>query len=283
MKKSFYEADTPVLAGVIKKNTAAAVIAEIKNNAIAGADAFDVHISCLKPEERTIEKLKQIANSTEKPIMALHYNQAYDGSSTNESDEERAEQLIRAARAGMACVDIQGYTFEPGKDTKATLKPAWITESMSFASSLPNEVSLNPETEKKQIELIKKVHAEGAEVLLSTHTGCFLECRQVIDLLDLLAKRKPDILKLVTTGCDTDEQVDEYCKTLLLVKNRYPHIKVTYFCGGKKAAKTRALGLMLGAHIAFCVERYDALSTLMQLPLRETAELRRLYKAITEL
>lgn len=280
MKKSFTQLESPVLAGVVKEETAKSVIAEIKNNSLSGANAFDVHISCLGKEECTAEKLKQIADSTCKPIMALHYNQAYDLGPMNESDEDRMRQLLVAAKAGFACVDMQGYTFEPRRDTKATLKSEWITEHMSFVSACPNEVTLNPETIEKQIEFMNEVHSTGAEVLLSTHTECFLSCQQVMDLLDFLAQRKPDILKLVTAGCDTDEQVHEYCKTLLTIKNRYPNIKITYFCNGKKTVQTRALGVLLGAHIHFCVNRYDALSTVSQLPLKETAEMYGLFRKI---
>lgn len=105
MKKSFTQLESPVLAGVVKEETAKSVIAEIKNNSLSGANAFDVHISCLGKEECTAEKLKQIADSTCKPIMALHYNQAYDLGPMNESDEDRMRRSsLRQRQASLVWI-----------------------------------------------------------------------------------------------------------------------------------------------------------------------------------
>lgn len=280
MKKSFANVKPPVLAAVIKETTPKAAIAAIKNSLLAGANAFDLHISVMKKDSITVESLKPIFEYTEKPILALHYNQSGDNTPMNDDDEERVRQLLIALEAGAAGIDLQGYTFEPDRNTKATFQSQWIEENMSFVSACPNEVTLNPATIQKQTELIEDIHARGGEVLLSTHTGCFLDCGQVVDLLDFLHRRKPDIIKLVTSGCDTDEQLAEYFKTMLYVKDRYPDTKVHYHCNGKKTKLSRLIGPLLGAHIAFCVERYDELSVMDQLPLKETAEMYRLFEKI---
>jgi len=280
MKKSFANAKPPVLAAVIKGTTPKAAIAAIKNSTLAGANAFDLHISVMNKESITVETLKPVFDYTEKPVLALHYNQSGDGSPMKDDDGERVRQLLIALEAGAAGIDLQGYTFEPDRNTKATFQSRWIEDNMSFASACPNEVTLNPATIQKQTELIEAIHAKGGEVLLSTHTGCFLDCGQVVDLLDFLHRRKPDIIKLVTSGCDTDEQLAEYFKTMLYVKDRYPDTKVHYHCNGKKTKLSRLIGPMLGAHIAFCVERYDELSVMDQLPLKETAEMYSLFEKI---
>ena len=280
MKKSFANTKPPVLAAVIKETTPKAAMAAIKNSTLAGANAFDLHISVMNKESITVEALKPVFDFTEKPILALHYNQFPDAATPKDDDNERVRQLLIALEAGAAGIDLQGYTFEPERDTKATFQSKWIGENMRFASACPNEVTLNPATIEKQTELIENIHAKDGEVLLSTHTGCFLDCGQVVDLLDFLHQRKPDILKLVTSGCDTDEQLAEYFKTMLYVKERYSDTKVHYHCNGKKTKLSRLIGPMLGAHIAFCVERYDELSVLDQLPLKETAELYSLFDKI---
>lgn len=280
MKKSFANVKPPVLAAVIKGTTPKAAIAAIKNSTLAGANAFDLHISVMNKESITVETLKPVFDYTEMPVLALHYNQSGDGSPMKDDDGERVRQLLIALEAGAAGIDLQGYTFEPDRNTKATFQSRWIEDNMSFASACPNEVTLNPATIQKQTELIEAIHAKGGEVLLSTHTGCFLDCGQVVDLLDFLHRRKPDIIKLVTSGCDTDEQLAEYFKTMLYVKDRYPDTKVHYHCNGKKTKLSRLIGPMLGAHIAFCVERYDELSVMDQLPLKETAEMYNLFEKI---
>ena len=280
MKKSFANVKPPVLAAVIKETTPKAAMAAIKNSTLAGANAFDLHISVMNKDSITAENLKPVFDFTEKPILALHYNQGSDGSALGESDEERVRQLLVALDAGAVGIDLQGYTFEPDRNTKATFRSQWIAENMRFVSACPNEVTLNPETIQKQTDLIEQVHAKGGEVLLSTHTGCFLDCEQVTDLLDFLHRRKPDIIKLVTSGCDTDEQLAEYFKTMLYVKDRYSDTKIHYHCNGKKTKLSRLIGPMLGAHIAFCVDRYNERSVLDKLPLKETAEIYNLLEKI---
>ena len=144
------------------------------------------------------------------------------------TDDQRAEQLLIAVEAGAACVDMQGYTFYGSQDTKPTLITEYRGEHMSFVDACPEEVCLCPETIKKQMSFVDRVHSMGAEVLLSTHVGCFLKCEQVLDLLDFLKVRNPDVIKLVGMGCDTDEDLVEYFKTLTEIKKRYTDVKIHY-------------------------------------------------------
>ncbi len=275
MKKSFADLKSPVLTLSARERNVTETIASIRNAMLAGADAFNLHLSWLDKDEITIDKLKTIFEFTDKPILALHYNQ---GASTDDSDEERIRQFMIALDAGAAGVDMQGYTFEPNRDAKATFKKAWIGDNMSFVLACPNEVSLNPQTIEKQKDFISIVHAKGGEVLLSTHTGCFLDCKQVVDLLDFIHERKPDIIKLVTAECDTGGQLAEYYKTMLYIKNRYSDCKISYHCNGKMTKYTRIIGPMLGSHIAFCVDRYTASSAIEMIPLAEASTIYRLFE-----
>lgn len=64
--------------------------------------------------------------------------------------------------AGAAGIDMQGYTFHrPSKD-------GFHGENRySFTVGNPKEVMMDPDIIEKQCALIEKVHAKGAEVLLS--------------------------------------------------------------------------------------------------------------------
>ena len=267
MRKSFASNTAPLLVGVIKEEKINQAIASIKNAQLCGAQAFDLHLSPFSENDLTVENLSNIMKSTEKPILAVHYNEAFDRTRLNFSDEERLRQMLIALDAGAAGIDMQGYTFEPNGDTISTLTAQKTKDNMSFVKSLPNEVTLNPETVAKQKDLINRVHKKGGEVLLSTHTGCFLDCGQTLDLTDYLHERKPDVIKLVNSCCDSEEQLAEYFKTILKLKNRYNDTKIHYHCNGKFGKYTRIIGPMLGSYIAFCVENYNESSIFEQLPL----------------
>ena len=65
----------PAVAGCVREKTVKAAIAEIKNCYYNGADMIDLHMSCL--EDRSVEELKKIVDSTNLPVLALNYNNTY--------------------------------------------------------------------------------------------------------------------------------------------------------------------------------------------------------------
>lgn len=273
MRPSFAHQKAPMIVDVIKEETVRGVISAIKNGVMAGARGFDFHLAPLKPEEITVENFRQVFSATDKPILALHYNTDYQMNVLHYTDDQRAEQLLIAVEAGAACVDMQGYTFYGSQDTKPTLITEYRGEHMSFVDACPEEVCLCPETIKKQMSFVDRVHSMGAEVLLSTHVGCFLKCEQVLDLLDFLKVRNPDVIKLVGMGCDTDEDLVEYFKTLTEIKKRYTDVKIHYHSCGKKGCLTRMLGPLFGSYLMFCIDRYNQASDFNQLPLEAMAEI----------
>ncbi len=262
MSASFTKQKGPLLVDVVKEKNCRSAIAAIKNGTVDGAMGFDVHLAPLAPEELTVEKLHTVFHATEKPTLALHYNQAYDMSAINDSDQRRAELFCMAVEAGASCVDMQGYTFSQKKPS-STL----IGSRYSFASASPNEVTLDPETICQQKDFIDKIHGMGGEVLLSVHTGTYLNCSQTLELIELLEERSPDVIKLVG-NCNTDEELTEYFKTLLMVRNMGYHARIHYHCNGTHGKLTRIIGPMLGSYLMFCIDRYNESSVFDQLPLR---------------
>ena len=77
MKTSLSHLPAPVLAGVVREETAAAAIAEIKNCLYDGAGMIDLHISCLN--DSSTESLKKIIDASTLPILALNYNRTGAG------------------------------------------------------------------------------------------------------------------------------------------------------------------------------------------------------------
>ena len=249
----------PALAGVVKEENAAAAMASIKNCCLAGADMIDLHMSCL--ENSDVDTLRKIISSTRLPVLALNYNIKCDKSSAGLDEDERIASFLRAAEAGAAGVDIQGYTF----DLKS--KTDYYGDNLhSFSAACPKEVVTDESVIPKQCELIEKFHAMGTEVLLSCHPAVVLNAEQVVDLALFLEKRSPDVIKIVTLAKD-EEDLAESIRAMTYLK-REVKTPVAYHATGKAGIPSRILNPLLGGHIAFCVERYDESSDLNQIDLR---------------
>lgn len=259
MKQKLSKLPSPALAGVVRERNVRAAIAEIKNCTYDGAAMIDLHMSCL--EQTDVESLRKIIGSTKLPVLALNYNNTYDWGKAGFSEEERAQMFLRAVDAGAAGVDIQGYTYDLAS------KHAFCGEDKySFTKGNPSEIVTDEEIISKQCDLIERVHAKGAEVLLSCHPKIPMTCEQVVDLALYLEKRNPDILKIVTVANNEDELLESF-RTMLALK-REVKIPVTYHAAGKAGTLSRILNPVLGGHIVFCVDRFTEASTIEQLDLK---------------
>lgn len=253
------EITAPAIAGVIREKSKMAAIGEIQNCIYDGAQMIDLHLSCL--EECTEEVIKEIVNRTKLPILALNYNKKSNWDDLGLTEEERIESFYTAVRAGVAGVDMQGYSFHlPSKDNFCG------EDKYSFTKNNPKEVVTDSEIISKQCEFIENVHSMGAEVLLSCHTGVAMKSEQIIELALFLEKRNPDILKIVTPANNEEEMV-ESVKTMLLLKKEVK-TPVSYHASGSFGGLTRILNPALGGQIAFCVDRFSENSTMDQLDLK---------------
>ena len=254
----------PALAGVVRERTVRGVIAEIKNCIYDGADMIDLHLSCL--DERDTESLKKIMAASKLPILALNYNNTLTWQNAGFSEEERVESLLRAVEAGAAGIDMQGYTYHiPSKSGFCG------EDRYSFTKGNPKEIVTDEEIIAKQMALIEKVHAMGAEVLLSCHPGIPMKSRQVVELAHFLEERKPDIIKIVTKA-ETQEALLESIQTMMVLKKEVK-TPVAYHAAGKAGMLSRILNPVLGGQIAFCVDRYTEASTMEQIDLKTAKEI----------
>lgn len=257
--KKISEISAPAIAGVIREKTSTAAIAEIRNCMYDGADMIDLHLSCL--EVNDVATIRRIVNSSKLPILALNYNKTVNWKDCGLTEEERAESFLRAVEAGVAGVDMQGYTFHtPSRDCFCG------EDKYSFTKGNPKEVVTDEAIIAKQCEFIETVHSKGAEVLLSCHPGIAMNSTQVVELALFLEKRNPDIIKIVTAATNEDEML-ESIKTMLLL-NKEVKTPVSYHANGKFGGLTRILNPALGGQIAFCVDRFSETSTMEQLDLK---------------
>ena len=72
MSTSFAHQRGPLLIGVIRKETMREALAEMRNAQYHGAEAYDLHLSCLREESRTKEEIRRAVEFTDKPVMALY-------------------------------------------------------------------------------------------------------------------------------------------------------------------------------------------------------------------
>ena len=259
MKQKLSQLSAPAIAGVIREKSIRGAIAEIKNCAHHGAAMIDLHMSCL--EQTDVESLQKIIGSTKLPVLALNYNNTYDWGKAGFSEEERVESFLRSVEAGAAGVDIQGYTYD-----LASKHEFHGEDKYSFTKGNPSEIVTDEAIISKQCDLIERVHAKGAEVLLSCHPKIPMNCEQVVELALFLEKRNPDILKIVTIANNEDELVESF-RTMLALK-REIKIPVTYHAAGSVGTLSRILNPVLGGHIVFCVDRFTEASTMEQLDLK---------------
>ena len=261
MQTKLSQLTAPALAGVVKEASTNAAIAEIKNCFYHGANMIDLHLSCL--EKNDTESIRKIVTSTKLPILALNYNSTYRGTDAGLDEEARVASLLCAVEAGVSGIDMQGYTFHlPSK------KAFCGNDAYSFTKGNPKEIVTDENIIAKQCALIEQVHGMGAEVLLSCHPDIPMTADQVTDLALFLEQRKPDIIKIVTKATN-EEELAESIRTMLLLKKEVK-TPVAYHANGKAGALSRIINPLLGGQIAFCVDRYQANSTMGQIDLKTT-------------
>ena len=253
---------TPALAGVVREKNIRGAIAEIKNCKYDGATMIDLHMSCL--EDTSVESLKKIISSSALPVLALNYNSTYKWENAGFSEEERVASYLRAVEAGAAGIDMQGYTYHlPSKSGFCGV------DKYSFTKGDPKEIVTDEAIISKQCELIEKVHAMGAEVLLSCHPGIVMNCEQVVELALFLEKRNPDIIKIVTKA-ENEDYLTESIKTMMVLKKEIK-TPISYHTNGNAGMLSRIINPLLGGQIAFCVDRYNEGSTMEQIDLKTAA------------
>ncbi len=258
MKKLLSDLPAPVLAGVVKESSIASAKAEIQNCIYDGAGMIDLHLPQL--EDDRVDALKAIIDFSRLPILALNYR-SYDWEDQAAAEEDRVASLLRAVEAGADGIDIQGYTYHlPSKQGYCG------DADYSFTKGNPKEVVTDPAIIAKQCALIERVHAMGAEVLLSCHPGIPMTAEQVVELALFLEQRKPDIIKIVTKANNEEELIESFRAMVLLKKA--VKTPVTYHAAGKAGALSRVINPILGGHIAFCVDRYQQNSVMEQIDLK---------------
>lgn len=230
MRPSFLNKPYPVITGIFSGQTPQELIAEARTAEFEGAQGLAIDLADLKPEFRNKAALRAVIDSVDLPFMFVFYRadrwQGLD-------DDGRQEVLLAAADAGASMIDVMGDLYDPS----------------------PMELTLNPSAIERQMRLIGKIHAKGADVVMSSHMQCPRTAEQVLEHLRHSEARGADVVKIVTT-VDTPEELAEAFRTTMLLKRelKKPFI---HLCNGKFSRPHRFLGPALGVSILFAVPRYE--------------------------
>ena len=250
---SFTESGDPIILGVLKEATVDATIEQIKKCEAAGATAFNLHLSLLEGENREPESLKKIFAAANSPVMAVHYNNNPKGVTRKDDSDTRVAEMIRAVECGAAGIDIQGYTFST--DTRATQEKFGDPEKHPFITARPKEVLMDPELIEKQVKAVERVHSLGGQVLMSCHTGVFLDTKQIVALAKFIEERGPDFIKIVTPVENKDDVL--VALTSVQTLKRELHTKFSYHCSGQLGRITRYAGPYFGSSQVFAMDYYN--------------------------
>lgn len=223
MKTAFIDLPRPFVCALIEEKSISETLTRIRQSDFAGAHAVGVDIRSLPAEDKTVEKLTQIINSTVRPIYGMHYRKDGDGL----TDDDRAGYLVNFAKAGASVIDVMGDFFD-----RSELE---ITHSKKAIT--------------KQKALIKRIHEAGGSVLMSSHIQAPRTTEQVYEHLKEFDHRGADILKIVTTVNTEEEMIESIRTTMFLNRNlAKPFIHVT---NGRYGRHQRTIAPMFGCMLSF--------------------------------
>ena len=229
MRPSFLRLQAPYLAAIIAEATPEQTIAGILTCEHEGSEAFVVDLAPWERDKLTREELSRVFHCTGRPMMALCYR-SRNLAADKMDDDARAELMLLTVDAGAAACDIMGDMYAPA----------------------PRERTLDKDAIEKQKRLIERIHATGAEVLMSSHAqNEFLSAEEVLEHLSDFVSRGVDIPKIVVRADDEDELLEAFRTTVLL--KRKLHVPFVHLCSGKYGRLQRYVAPSLGAALTFGV------------------------------
>lgn len=241
----------PAVVALMEKSTRDDYIAEAVRAAREGADGIAIGLGTLNPEFRTREELEKIVSCVELPFYVFFYRRDSWIPGNVTDDDARQEILLRAVDAGAAMIDVMGDLYDAS----------------------PMEITRNPAAVERQIRLIERIHAAGAEVVLSSHMPVFRTPEETLEHLQCLAERGADIVKIVT-AVNFPEELGEALRTTLLLK-REMKIPFIHLCNGSCAGIHRFLCPTLGCAMSFAHTGYPTRPGVLQpmiAPLKSVTE-----------
>ena len=224
MKQTFLTLPRPFVCALIMQPDMPETIAQVHNADFAGAQAVGVHMRMMPPEDKTEEKLAALMRSTVRPVLAMHYRGELGGALR---DEDRAQYLLRAARAGASIVDVMGDFYDPS----------------------PLEITHDRAAVARQKALIAEIHEAGCAVVMSSHMKESRTAEETLAHLRAFEERGADVVKIVPQ-VNTEEEMSEAFRTVLLLRRELEKPFI-YVAGGRFGRHQRAIAPMFGSMLSF--------------------------------
>lgn len=230
MKATFLQYQKPLLCCMIPDDNPERCIETIMNAHYDGAEAFGFQLEGWKPEYLNEETMRRVfAACLGKPIYVTSYRHH---SNAGKTDDECAEILFTAIRAGATLVDVMADFYDPQ----------------------PYEITHNEEAVAKQKALIAKFHEMGAEVLMSSHTHTHIKEDELVRYAQAQRDRGADVCKIVNFDY-SETDTDENFRAILRIRREVGGAFL-FLCTGGNCHQLRQIGTSLGVCMWLCVQSY---------------------------
>lgn len=238
MKRSFLNSDKPILTCMVQADTPDRINELIGLSLPEGAEAFGMQLCVMRPEYRKPEIYRALFNRPDGlPTYVTNYRHKQN---EGKSDDTLADELCELAECGATLCDVMGDYYD----------------------KCEGELTMNPDAVKKQMALIDRLHAAGAEVLMSSHICKFTPAERVMEVALEHKRRGADICKIVTAAENAEEEIENLRIANMLKKEL--GIPFLYLAGGTNHTILRRLGGKLGACMTLCVHEHDEFATKAQ-------------------
>ena len=235
MKASFLNHDKPLITAMILCRTPEECIMKVKASLQDGAEALGFQLEKLLKCYRNEDDLRRIFEACEgKPIYVCAYRQ---GSDAYYTDEECAELLLMAQKAGADLMDIFGDMFDE--------RPYY-------------QIAEDPEAIRRQKELIDTIHARGGEALISCHTWKPLSVEENLMIAHAQAERGADVIKIVD-GSDDPKDLPGFLESIHRIQEETGK-KLLFLVSGR-CRIIREIGPALGVCMYLTVQHHGEFDT----------------------
>jgi len=247
MGRAFLTGEKPLLTCMVQADNPDRVKELMTLSLPEGAEAFGMQFCRMKAEYRKPEIYQGLfAFAGPLPTYVTNYR---DGENKGKSDDRLAAELLELAECGATLCDVMGDYFAPCE----------------------GELTMEESAVKKQRALIDALHAQGAEVLMSSHVMKFIPAERVLEMAMEHQRRGADICKIVTGASNMAQQIENLRIIHMLKENL--QIPFLFLCGGE-CGILRRIGGEIGCCMYLGVHEHDALATKSQPLLRDLKLLR---------
>jgi len=205
---------------------------EITDGLVYQPDAFGFQMEGLSAENKTAAFFDGVFSAMDgKPVYITNYHRS--NSDKTLTDEVLVEQLfctLESAKkyCSAVLIDLMGNLFDREAE---------------------GEISWNPAVAERQSKLIDEIHANGGEVLMSSHVLKYLPTDDVLAIANAHKERGADIAKIVTSAGNNAELEENFRTTIALRSLGLPSL---FLCNGSHCNLHRMLGPALGSCMFLC-------------------------------